>query len=146
VENKNMADIVGIISGIGGAILKPITDFFNKRQEIKAQEHKNQVDLLQAQGERQSELARQGLAADAAWEMTFAQQAASSWKDEFELLLLSAPLALCFVKLSWLDGPALVIQGFQALEQTPSWFKFLVVTIYLANYGIRYWRKTQSDT
>ena len=127
-----------IIAGV----LKPVGDFFNRRQEIKAVQHQNEVDLLKAQGERQAKLASDGLTADAAWEMEFARQAGTSWKDEYELIVVSIPTVMCFVP-GW---DVYVFKGFQALSQTPSWFQFLLVTIFLANYGIRYWRKTQSDT
>lgn len=127
-----------IISGI----LKPVGDFFNRRQEIKAVEHQNDLELTKAIGERQAKLVSEGLAADASWEMAFANQAASSWKDEYELIVVSVPTIMCFIP--GLD--VYVHKGFAALETTPGWFQFLLVTIFLANYGIRYWRKTQSDT
>lgn len=124
------------------ALTGPVATYFTRRAELKAQEHQNQLELLKAQGDRQAALAASGLAADAAWEQEFARQAASSWKDEFELIVLSAPLILCFLPF----GPSIVKRGFEAISVTPTWFQFLVVSIYLANYGIRYWRKTQSDT
>ena|SRR6185295_1461469 len=127
-----------IITGV----LKPIGDFFNRRQEIKAVEHQNEIDILKAQGERQAALISQGLAADASWEMEFARQASSSWKDEYELIVVSIPTIMCFVP-GW---DVYVMKGFEALGKTPAWFQFLLVTIFLANYGIRSWRKTQSDT
>jgi len=125
-----------------GGVLKPIGDFFNRRQEIKAVEHQNEVDLLKAQGERQAKLMSDGLTADMNWEMEFAKQAASSWKDEYELLVVSIPAVLCFVP----GGAPIVAAGFVALQQTPAWYQFLLITIFLANYGVRYWRKSQSDT
>lgn len=124
-----------------GTITGPIATYLTRRAELKAQAHQNQVDLLKAQGERQSQLSLAGLTADAAWEQEFARQAGSSWKDEFELLVLSIPLVMCFTPFAYI-----VKRGFEAISETPSWFQFLVITIYLANYGIRYWRKTQSDT
>lgn len=124
-----------------GAITGPIATYFTRRAELKAQEAANKLDLLKAQGERQAQLYSQGLTADAAWEQEFARQAATSWKDEFELLVLSIPLIMCFTPWDYI-----VKRGFQAISETPGWFQFLVITIYLANYGIRYWRKTQSDT
>jgi hypothetical protein len=125
-----------------GNILKPVGDFFTRRAELKAAEHTQDLQFQQALADRRVDLIKQGLAADASWETQFATQAANSWKDEFELLVLSCPLIMCFV-------PAFqpyVVAGFQALDGTPEYFKFLVMTIYLANYGIRFWRKTQSDT
>lgn len=124
-----------------GAITGPIATYLTRRAELKAQAHQNDLDILKAQGDRQAALVSQGLAADAAWEQEFARQAATSWKDEFELLVLSVPLVMCFTPWDYI-----VKRGFDAISQTPAWFQFLVVSIYLANYGIRYWRKTQSDT
>lgn len=125
-----------------GVVFKPVADYFNNRQVLKAQAAENELNLLKAQGERQAQLARDGLAADAAWEMEFAKQAAASWKDEFELIIISMPLVMCFVP-GW---DQYVLAGFEALSECPQWFTWLVLTIYLANYGIRFWRKTQSDT
>lgn len=125
-----------------GAIVKPIGDYFNRRQEIKAQQVQNQQAIDQALAERKIDLIKQGLTADMAWEMEFARQADKSWKDEFELLVVTIPLVMCFI-------PGLVIyvsMGFEAMSKIPQWYMFLVSSIYLANYGIRFWRKTQSDT
>lgn len=133
---------MGGVLDVLGVVFKPIADYFVRRQEIKAVEHQVQLDTIKAQGERQAEAFRTGLAADAAWEMTFAQQAGNSWKDEFELIVLSAPLVMCFIP--GLD--VYVKKGFEAISSTPIWFQSIVVTIYLANYGIRNYRRTISDT
>lgn len=130
--------ITDIISGV----LKPVADYFNKRQEIKAAEHTAKVELVKAQGERQAQMARDGLAADAAWEQTFAQQAASSWKDEYTLLVTSIPLIMAFVP-GWVKY---VEAGFVALAATPLWYQIMVQTLFYATVGIRMWRRTQSDT
>jgi hypothetical protein len=127
-------------------IVKPIGDYFTRRSELKSQEHQQDAAIKQAINERQCDLIKQGLAADAAWEMEFARQAASSWKDEYELLIMSVPLVLCFISTPALDGASIVKHGFDAIATTPAWFQFVFVSIFLANYGIRYWRKTQSDT
>lgn len=132
---------MSIWTSIVGSLTGPIVTYLTRRAELKAQAHQNDLELLKAQGERQSALTAQGLTADAAWEQEFARQAATSWKDEFELVVLSIPLVMCFTPWAYI-----VKRGFDAIGQTPRWFQFLVVCIYLANYGIRYWRKTQSDT
>lgn len=132
---------MGILN-ILGTILQPIGTYFTRRAELKTEEHKADLAIAQATGERQAELIKTGLAADAAWEMEFARQAGSSWKDEYELLLLSIPLIMCFVP-GWDNYVKL---GFEALAKTPLWYQSVLVTIFLANYGIRNWRRTISDT
>ena len=127
-----------IISGV----LKPIGDYFNRRQEIKAVQHQNEVDLLKAEGERKAQLVREGLAADMAWEQEFASQARSSWKDEYTLIVVSIPLVMAFV-----PGLSVYVQaGFAAFAATPLWYQVMVQTIFYATYGIRLWRRQISDT
>lgn len=125
-----------------GGVLKPISDAYSKRQERKQIEHTVNIELIKTQAERQSKLISEGLAADAAWELEFAKQAASSWKDEFTLIVISVPAILCFIP--GLD--VYVSNGFKALDKTPLWYQIIFGSIFLATYGIRYWRKTQSDT
>lgn len=131
--------------GIGDiltGLAKPLSDFFTRRAEIKAAQHQADLAVVTATGERRAALVKDGLAADAAWEMEFARQASSSWKDEYELVLLSIPLVMSFFP----SGAALVHAGFEALSKTPLWYQGLLVTIFLANYGIRNWRRTISDS
>jgi len=130
------------LSSIIGGILKPVGDYFNRRQEIKAVQHQGELEVKKAMYERQAELARQGLAADAAWEMEFAKQAATSWKDEYTLIVVSIPLVMAFI-----PGTAkYVVDGFASFSNTPIWYQLLVQAIFYATYGIRLWRRNQSDT
>lgn len=129
-----------------GDIPGAIASYLNKRQEIKADEQKRKDEFENALHERRIELIKQGLAADANWEMEFARQAETSWKDEYTLLVVSIPAILAFVRLSWLDGPAIVKAGFDALAGTPLWYQGVLISLFLATVGIRYWRRSQSDT
>lgn len=140
------ADVVkGVVTGVTG----PVAEFFTRRAEIKAQERQlasqerlKMHELKMAQMDRQIELKKQGLEADANWEMEFARQAASSWKDEYTLIVVSIPLWMCFIpKLA-----PYVRDGFGALKETPVWYQGLVLTLFLATVGIRYWRRGQYDT
>lgn len=132
---------MGIMEIVTG-IVKPIGDYFGRRQEIKAQEHANELKVLEARGERAAQLVRDGLAADMAWEQEFAKQASTSWKDEYTLIVVSIPLVMAFV-------PGLaeyVTAGFASFAATPLWYQVMVQTIFYATYGIRLWRRQQSDT
>jgi hypothetical protein len=131
-----------VISGLTG----PVATYFTRRAEIKQAKFEATLKFEQAKGDRQAQLIRDGLAADANWEMVFAQQAASSWKDEYTLIVVSVPMFLSFIKTSFLDGPGIVSQGFGALGTTPAWYQLVLISIFLATYGIRYWRRNQSDT
>jgi hypothetical protein len=127
-------------------LVKPIGDYFTRRSELKAAERQQQAAIQAAKVERQIELIKAGQTADMNWEMEFAKQASSSWKDEYTLLIVSIPAILCFVKTKSFDGPAIVKAGMEALSNTPLWYQIMFGSIFLATYGIRYWRRTQYDT
>jgi len=125
-----------------GGIPEAIASYVNKRQEIKAAAQQRKAEFEDALHKRRLELVAQGLAADASWEMEFARQAEHSWKDEYTLLVVSIPAVMAFI-------PGLagyVATGFDALSRTPAWYQGMFVTLFLATVGIRFWRRTQSDT
>ena len=137
-----MSGIASIVAGALSGLVAPITSHYTRKRELKAQEHANELELLKAQGERQVQLQREGLTADANWEMEFARQAASSWKDEYTLLVVSLPAILCFI-----PGYADVVKaGFSALDATPVYYQIIMGSMLLSTVGIRWWRRTQSDT
>lgn len=130
--------IMDIVTGL----VKPVSDYFGRRQELKAAKHANELKALEAQGERAAQLIRDGLAADMAWEQEFAKQAATSWKDEYTLLVVSVPLVMAFIP----GAAQYVSAGFASFASTPLWYQVMVQTIFYATYGIRLWRRQVSDT
>ena len=140
---------MGVLSAIGGAIkgvvegvAKPTAEYFIRRDEIKLKRHELELKVMEAQADRKVKLISEGLAADASWEMVFAQQASSSWKDEYTLIVVSIPAILCFIP----GGAQWVHRGFEALARAPLWYQGMLVTLFFATVGIRYWRRKQSDT
>jgi hypothetical protein len=77
-----------------------------------------------------------------AWETEFAKQAATSWKDEYTLIVVSVPVVMAFIP--GLDG--YVLKGFEAFAACPLWYQVMVQTLFYATYGIRLWRRQISDT
>jgi len=138
--------ILDILGRAVGAATAPVVDYFKRRAELKAEDRKDERALKKALVERQIDLISQGLAADANWEMEFARQAQTSWKDEYTLLVVSVPAVLSFIRTPWLNGPEIVTQGFAALSATPIWYQLILGSLFLATVGVRYWRRTQSDT
>ena len=133
---------MGVLSDLVSGLTGPVATYFTRRAELRAQAHTNELELLKAQGERQATLAAQGMTADANWEMEFARQAATSWKDEYTLIVVSIPLVMAFVP--GLD--VYVARGFAAFSQTPLWYQVMVQALFYATYGIRAFNKFRSDT
>lgn len=131
-------NILSILGGVPELIGKYVT----RRMEIKAEDRQQERAIKKALVERQIELISQGLHADMQWELEMAKQAASSWKDEYTLIVVSIPAILCFVP----GGASYVASGFEALDKTPTWYQITFISIFLATYGIRWWRRSQYDT
>jgi hypothetical protein len=144
-----MAGIVDIVRGVTSGLAAPVVDYLKSRQELRSKERIRKEELKDAHHSRQLELAKLGLTADMSWEQTFAEQAASSWKDEYVLGVVSIPAVLCFVPedfSKWQGGAYYVTNGFAALATTPLWYQIMFCSTFLATVGIRYWRRNQSDT
>lgn len=125
-----------------GAVTGPVATYFTRRAELKQARFEAELKFEQASGDRRAKLISEGLAADANWEMEFARQAANSWKDEYTLIVVSIPMLMAFV-------PSLAVfveQGFAALGKTPVWYQTVLVSLFMATVGIRWWRRNQSDT
>lgn len=127
-----------VIEGLTG----PVATYFTRRGELKQARFEAELKFEQAKGDRQAQLIRDGLAADANWEMEFARQAANSWKDEYTLAVVSMPLVMAFIP--GLD--VYVDRGFAAFSGTPLWYQIMVQTMFYASVGIRMWRRNQFDT
>jgi len=137
-----MAGVVDVIRGVAGAIAAPVVDYLKTRQQLKHEERRQKAEYAEAVHQRKIELVKAGLTADMNWEMEFARQAETSWKDEYTLIVVSIPAIMAFV-------PGLtkyVTAGFGALALTPGWYQLMLVTLFFATVGIRYWRRSQSDT
>jgi hypothetical protein len=131
-----------IKAALGKGIVEPLATYFNRKQELKQARFEAELKATIAAGDRVAKQISEGLAADANWEMEFAKQAASSWKDEYTLIVVSIPAILAFV-----PGCAKYVRdGFAALSDTPLWYQTALLSMFLATVGIRYWRRSQSDT
>jgi hypothetical protein len=127
---------------LGKGIVEPVANYYTRKQELRQARFEAQLKAEQAAGDRRAQLIREGLAADANWEMEFARQAASSWKDEYTLIVVSVPAVMAFI-----PGCAPYVRdGFAALSDTPLWYQTALLSMFMATVGIRYWRRSQSDT
>ena len=108
--------------------LKAGTHIFKKRQETK---------MLMA--DAQMEHARKMASGEAEYAGKLLEARQSDWKDEFVLLILSAPIAV----LAWAvvsDDPTAMDKVklfFEYFQQLPSWFTNLWILVVASIYGIK---------
>ena len=131
---------LSIVGSLLTGVPQAVADYFNTKQVLEAKALQQKMEYEEAVHTRKIELIKAGLHADATWEIE--QIRASGWKDEYVLIILSIPLIMCFIP--GLDS--FVAAGFASLQNTPSWYQFLVPVIFGACFGVRMWRRNQSDT
>jgi hypothetical protein len=122
---------ISFLEKLAGGILAPVKDVVVKGMEIRAKRKEQELQLEDAMHQRRIELIKQGLAADATWEIE--QIRNSGGKDEWVLGVISIPLVGCFIP--GLD--TYMLRGFNVLGQTPDWYQWLILLIFTAIYGIR---------
>ena len=69
----------------------------------------------------------------ATWEQEAMKNSATSWKDEYILLLFSIPLIMCFIP----SAVPYVKEGFAVLDAMPDWYKVTLSVIVAASFGVR---------
>jgi len=129
-----------IVGSLIGKVAPAVAGYYQTKLELKAQVEietlKGKIAWQQALTQRASESEGR----DHEWEL--AQIKNSGLKDEWVLGLISIPMIMSFI-----PGTVQYVElGFAALSQTPIWYQGMIVTIFLAIYGIRQWRrKTAMD-
>jgi hypothetical protein len=126
-----MAIWQSIIKGVTG----PVADYFKQKTklkyDLKLKVLESKIRIEDAKATR----AIKELDSDTAWELK--QLEKQGWKDDWVLILISIPLVLVFI-------PSMaphIFQGFLVLGQTPEWYRWLIMLIFTAIYGIRIWRR-----
>jgi len=103
-------------------LLGPVVDLVGGHLQRKSEEKK-------AVHERKMVAIQQ----DANWENINANNANSSWKDEWFTILFSVPCVLAFFP----SMVPVVMEGFAVLNGMPDWYKGFLGAAVAASFGIR---------
>lgn len=93
----------------------------------------------QAESQAKHQAKMQVIQNTASWEQLMANASATSWKDEWFTLLLSAPI----VALMWgigmndMDIIERIGYAFSELDKLPTWYQYLLFTAVTASFGVR---------
>ena len=109
-----------------GVIGQIATTFLEGR--VAKQRGENQIKLAEAEAKAKI------LSSESDWERIMASNQASSWKDEWVVLLFSIPLILSFCG-DW--GREIVANGFNALEQMPTFYSASLGAMIASSFAIR---------
>lgn len=87
----------------------------------------------EAMTEAEAQVIKQASQSVADWEAYMAKASGDSYKDEWLTLLVSIPMILCFFP----GAVDTVNAGFSALDQTPDWYRALIMIVFAASFGVR---------
>ena len=123
---------IPLIPIITGALSlgKTVISGWAKRKEVKV-EHK--IKMAELSLELKEKRLQAIIDSDIDIDKINTENMATSWKDEYLLLLFSIPVIMCFI-------PGLdiyVTKGFAALDGTPVWYQVIFVVMALTVYGHR---------
>ena len=124
-----------IIATLTGQTVEAVLEY-----KAKTRQAKTDIKLEKLRGKAAWEAAKTQRAEssegrDHDWEK--ASIANSGWKDELVIVVLTCPMVAVFV-------PGLqeyIRVGFEHLQNTPEWYRWLIMMIYAATFGIRIWRR-----
>jgi len=116
-------------------IISGITSFLSKRQEIKAGQVKNKLDLDRAVTESKIKIVQTSKEGDIKWENTAMDNA--GWRDSFLTVIISIPLVMSFFP----SYAHYVTEGFVALSDVPTWYQAAVGTMIGSAFGVRQFTK-----
>jgi len=124
-----------IIATLTGQTVEAVIAYKRAKVTLKANIELERLKGKAAYEQAKTKRASESEGHDAVWESQ--SIANSGWKDEWVLIILSIPMILSFIPYT----QQFVVSGFVALDGTPLWYRTTVMTIYLATFGIRLWRR-----
>lgn len=116
------------------AIISGVTTYFSNRQEISKLKHEGRLKVIEAETQGRIEQVKRESEQDYNYNMEMVKQMKNSWKDEFVLLIVSAPAVMLFIP----DLQDYAINGFAVMAHTvPVWYQVLLLGIYFSTYGLK---------
>ncbi len=109
--------LISPIANLAGGYMK------NKAEEKQAK-HKAKITMIKN---------------DADWESKMAEASKESWKDEYLVICLTAPIVFIGYAVG-VDDPTIIArveEGFAALSRLPEWYQYLLFIAVSSSFGIK---------
>ena len=124
-----------IVGALLGKVAPKVADYYIEKNKLKQEVELEVLRGKRAYEEAKSKRASESEGRDHDWELASIQN--SGWKDELVIIVLTIPMVLVFIP----NLAPYVLEGFEILETTPDWYRWLILMIYAATFGIRIWRR-----
>ena len=112
-------------------LVGPIAQLAGTWLEGKVEKTKAVAKAQVAEAQSRATIAEKKATGDIDWEQAAIENTASSWKDEFALVVLMAPAVGVYI---W---PEEVQAGFTVLASLPEWYTWLLFIAVPSSFGIK---------
>ena len=121
------------------ALIGPISNLAGTWLEGKVEKTKAETGAKVAKAKAEAVIMEKKATGEIDWDLKMADASASSWKDEWFTLLLSAPVVALMWGISMNDVEILDRIGiaFGELNMLPDWYQYLLFMAVSASFGIR---------
>ena len=115
------------------ALIAPIANIAGSWIDGKVEQTKAKATANVARAKAEATIMEKKATGEIDWDIEMARSSASSWKDEWLVILFSIPLILAFIP--GMEG--VVKNGFEQLNKMPEWYQYSLGVIVAASFGVR---------
>jgi len=115
------------------ALIGPIANIAGSWMDGKVEQTKANAKTKVAKAVAEAAIMEKKATGEIDWDIEMARSSASSWKDEWLVVLFSIPLILAFIP--GMEG--IVQNGFEQLNKMPEWYQYSLGVIVAASFGVR---------
>ena len=115
------------------ALIGPIANIAGSWMDGKVEQTKAKAATNVAKAKAEAVIMEKKATGEIDWDLEMAKGSASSWKDEWLVILFSIPLILAFIP----GMEEVVANGFLQLEMMPEWYQYSLGVIVAASFGVR---------
>ena len=115
------------------ALIGPIANIAGSWMDGKVEQTKANAKTKVAKAVAEAAIMEKKATGEIDWDIEMARSSASSWKDEWLVILFSIPLILAFIP----GMEDVVRNGFEQLNKMPEWYQYSLGVIVAASFGVR---------
>ena len=115
------------------ALIGPSANIAGRWMDGKVEQTKAKANANVARAKAEAAIMQKKATGEIDWDIEMARSSASSWKDEWLVVLFSIPLILAFIP--GMEG--IVQNGFEQLNKMPEWYQYSLGVIVAASCGVR---------
>ena len=115
------------------ALISPIASLAGSFIEGQVSKQKAKATLAQTEAEAKAEVMKSAATHDSKWELIMAEGTKGSWKDELVTIVILIPVIMVFIP----GMEDIVRNGFERLNELPSWYQTLLFLVCGAALGIK---------